>query len=314
MTHETENPFQEAIDSFTRYLASERRFSSHTVQAYRTDLEQFAEAVAESVSPAEVSRATIEDYLSGMIRHGFSKKSVGRKLAAIRSFYNYQVKTGALSANPARILVAPKAEKNLPEFFLEKEIREAIEAIDAGSVQGIRDRAILELFYGTGMRLSELAALDLTDLDLNSCALRVMGKGQKERALPIGLHLGKVLEEYLMRRNELGKGIREPAIFLNPRGKRLTTRGIQMIVQRVIAVVSEKQKISPHMLRHSFATHLLDRGADLRAVKELLGHASLSTTQVYTHLTMGRLKSVYRQAFPRVEPKKTASHTEAPKP
>ncbi len=297
-------PFQNAIESFLRYLSAERRYSHHTVEAYRTDLQQFAEAAVDEGHAFDcIQREDVENYLSGMIRHGFSKKSVGRKLAAIRAFYNYQVKTGVLNINPARTLTAPKAEKHLPDFLLEKEIRDAIEAIDPESIQGLRDRAILELFYGTGMRLSELTGLNLNQLDLSGGALRVLGKGNKERILPVGPHLKMILTGYLARRKELGNPIHETAVFINQSGKRLTQRGIQMIVRRVILAVSEKQKISPHMLRHSFATHLLDRGADLRAVKELLGHANLSTTQIYTHLTVGRLKSVYEQAFPRVAPK-----------
>ncbi|HDQ45472.1 MAG TPA: tyrosine recombinase XerC [bacterium] len=301
MTPEETLPFQEAIGSFVRYLKNERRCSPHTVQAYQGDLEQFAAFLSGSGCPEDIRPQTLEAYLSGMIRHGYSKKTVGRKLAAIRAFYRYRARTGGAEDNPARSLTAPKAEKTLPGFFLEKEIRDAIESVDTNPVQGLRDRAILELFYGTGIRLSELTGLDLRELDLSAGIVRVLGKGNRERILPIGPNLRKVMAAYLSRRNELGGPVRQPAVFLNHRGARLTQRGIQMIVRRVLLTVSEKRKISPHMLRHSFATHLLDRGADLSAVKELLGHASLSTTQMYTHLTVGRLKSVYRQAFPRVE-------------
>ena len=201
--------------------------------------------------------------------------------------------------NPASVLTSPKVDKHLPEYLREDEIQDAIQAVVCDSGSGVRDRTILELFYGTGIRLSELANLNLSDVDLPGGTLRVFGKGSKERILPLGQNLKKGLKRYLSVRNNMVRDWQNKAFFLNQRGQRLSRRGIQLIVRNWLRKVSHKKKLSPHILRHSFATHLLDRGADLEAVKELLGHASLSTTQIYTHLTMDRLKKVYRQAHPR---------------
>jgi len=249
-----------------------------------------------------VSSITKEDirlFLGQLMRHGFSKKSVGRKLASIRRFFKYMIQIKAMETNPATAFQAPKVDKYLPEYLREDEIRNAINAIVLNSEAGVRDRTILELFYGTGIRLSELASLNISDVDLSAGSIRVFGKGSKERVLPLGQNLKKVLTGYLSARKKLAHEPESQAFFLNLRGQRLSRRGIQLIVKNWLRKVSHKKKLSPHILRHSFATHLLDHGADLEAVKELLGHASLSTTQIYTHLTMDRLKKVYRQAHPR---------------
>lgn len=294
----------QAIGAFTRYLSDERRYSKHTAEAYRRDLEQFLDfqvyhSGADQISVHAVEKKDIQFFLGDLIRHGFSKKSVGRKLAAIRAFFRFLVRTEAIPANPAATLVTPKAEKRLPDFLFESEIHSALDQMESGAYPSVRDRTIIELFYGTGMRLSELAGLNAADYDPAGRVVRVMGKGGKERILPVGAGLASVLHDYLSERNRYLSGKKSEALFLNPGRQRLSARSIQTLVQRILSRVSEKKKLSPHLLRHSFATHLLDRGADLRAVKELLGHASLSTTQIYTHLTMDHLKTVYRQAFPR---------------
>ena len=304
MNTRARTPFQQEKSDFLAYLNNERRYSKHTVSAYDNDLLQLADFCglnAEMDSAQMIGRKDIERFMGSLIRHGFSRKSVGRKLASVRAFYNYLVRTEQIENNPARTLTAPKAEKYLPGFFLEEELEKALVLLDTNTLLGLRDRAILELFYGTGIRRSELMDLNTGDLDLKSGTIRVLGKGGKERRIPLGPGLIKILEDYLSRRSELLGQAENPAVFLNRQGNRLSPRGIQLIVFRSLKAVSEKQKISPHMLRHSFATHLLDRGADLRAVKELLGHASLSTTQVYTHLSIGHIKEVYKQAFPRSE-------------
>jgi integrase/recombinase XerC len=296
-----------AADAFCQYLLSERRYSVHTVQAYKSDLEQFidylvrVEGMPDPPSIETVTREAIRRFLGGLVRHGMSKKSVARKLASLRAFFRFGVKTGKLRTNPTISLIAPKTEKHLPEFLREEEMRDVLRGIDKGSIEGIRDGAILELFYGTGMRLSELVGLNLEDVDLASGTIRVFGKGGKERMLPVGKNAAQTVKMYLLKRDEFHPKRETRAFFLNRRGSRISTRGVQIRVQKWLCRVSEKKKLSPHVLRHTFATHLLNRGADLRAVKELLGHSSLSTTQVYTHLTTAHLKKVYRQAHPRAE-------------
>lgn len=300
---------REASIAFLKYLISEKRYSPHTVRAYRSDLEQFREFLIETqnkpdpVCIEDITKEDIRLFLGGLIRHGMSKKSVARKLASLRAFFNFLMKSDLLKANPTLTLISPKTEKHLPEFLREEEIITALEGIveNGDSIAQIRDKAILELFYGTGMRLSELVGLDLNNVDLTSGTVRVYGKGGKERILPIGRNAAKSVKHYLSSRAEFHPFQGNRALFLNRMGKRMSSRGIQNIVKKWLTRVSEKNKLSPHVLRHTFATHLLDHGADLKAVKELLGHASLSTTQVYTHLTMDRLKNVYRRAHPRAE-------------
>ncbi len=298
---------REAIQAFLRYLEKEKRYSAHTVQAYGTDLEQFIDFLVEergkrdSPRIGEVTREEIRLFLGGLVRRGMSKRSVARKLASLRAFFGYLTRTGGIRSNPAATLVSPKLEKPLPAFLREEEILEALEGIVGDSARGVRDRAILELFYGTGMRLSELVGLNIGDIHLTTGTVRVYGKGGKERVLPVGRKAGNALRTYLLHRGEFRPEQKNQALFLNRYGNRISARGVQLLVHRWLRRVSEKKRLSPHVLRHTFATHLLDRGADLEAVKELLGHASLSTTQVYTHLTMDHLRKVYRQAHPRAE-------------
>jgi len=298
---------REAVETFLQYLGKEKRYSVHTVRAYKTDLEQFIQFLVqerERPEPPPAEEATKEEirlFLGGLVRHGMSKRSVARKLASLRAFFGYLTRTGSITSNPTVTLTAPKLEKHLPEFLREEEIVEALEGIGQDSAAGVRDRAILELFYGTGMRLSELVGLSVGNVDLTVGTVRVSGKGGKEHVLPVGRNVGRVVGRYLARRGEFRPDEGNQALFLNRWGGRMSVRGVQFLVRRWLRRVSEKKKLSPHILRHTFATHLLDRGADLEAVKELLGHASLSTTQVYTHLTVDHLRKVYRQAHPRAE-------------
>jgi len=293
------------IHQFVSYLSTERRYSPNTVLAYKQDLIQFQNYLLESHGFEEdwmakdVKRDHIRGFLGDLIKHGLSKKSAARKLASIRAFFHFMLKRKAIDVNPAISLRAPKIEAHLPAFVSEIEIANALESIDR-SQAGSRDRAILELFYGTGMRLSELAGLCMDQIDFNNATVRVMGKGRKERVIPVGRKVLMVIRAYLSIRSTFDPKDRN-ALFLNLKGRRISPRGIQSIVNKRLRQVSEKRKLSPHILRHSFATHLLDHGADLRAVKELLGHASMSTTQVYTHVSVDRLKKVYKQAHPRAE-------------
>jgi tyrosine recombinase XerC len=272
--------------------------------AYQRDIEQFTgflDQTHQNPIPEKISKEEVRSFLSDLIRHGMSKRSVARKLASLRTFFGYLARTGRIRSNPTVTLVSPKTDKVLPHFLREEEVLNSIERVDQRSAAGVRDRAILELFYGTGMRLSELVRLNLEDIDLIAGTVRVFGKGSKERILPVGRTAGHAIQRYIQRRNELQPKGGDRAIFLNNRGGRISARGVQYIVYHWLSSVSEQEKLSPHLLRHTFATHLLDHGADLEAVKELLGHTSLSTTQIYTHLTMERLRKVYKQAHPRAE-------------
>jgi len=297
----------EAVECYFQYLSLQKHYSSHTVCAYRSDIEQFFEFVFQEPSSqkpmclGDITKEEIRIFLSRLVRHGMSKRTVARKLASLKALFKYLLRTGVIKANPAVTLVAPKLEKHLPEFLREEEIKKALESIDQKSVAGFRDRAILELFYGTGMRLAELISLHIEDIDLSAGIVRVYGKGGKERILPIGRNAGKKIQAYLLRRKELYPKEETRALFLNRWGEKISSRGVQLLVRKWLRCASEKKKLSPHLIRHTFATHLLDRGADLEAVKELLGHSSLSTTQIYTHLTTDRIRKIYRQAHPRAE-------------
>ncbi len=297
----------EVVERFIQYLSSQKHYSSHTVQAYQTDIEQFFEFMKQRIGPHkgydidEVSKEDIRIFISGLVRHGMSSRTVARKLASLKALFQYLLRTGVVKINPAAALHGPKLEKHLPGFLREEEIRDALASIDQKSATGVRDRAILELFYGTGMRLSELIHLNMEDIDLSAGTVRVYGKGGKERILPVGRNTGQKIKAYLSRRKELHPKGEVRAVFLNRQGERMSSRGVQLIVQKWLQHASEKKQLGPHVIRHTFATHLLDRGADLEAVKELLGHASLSTTQVYTHLTTDRIRKIYRQAHPRAE-------------
>jgi integrase/recombinase XerC len=304
-------PGRPEIADFLRYLGVERNDSPHTVKAYGRDLASFAEFLdgfygSTTWKWAGVDRLAIRGYLAAAARRGWSKRSMARALSALRSFYKFLNVHHGLEVNPARAANTPKAEKRLPGYLDRGAVDRLFELAQAragdGTMQSRRNRAILELFYSTGMRLSELVGLDLDDLDLVSDQVTVRGKGRKERLLPVGRPAVTALRSYFPKRDEVLRAVRtadRAAVFLSERGRRLSARGVQLVVRGFLDAVSEGQDVSTHSLRHSFATHLLDAGADLRAVQELLGHASLSTTQIYTHTSVERLKKVYHQAHPR---------------
>jgi tyrosine recombinase XerC len=295
------------LELFLRYLSKEKRYSVHTLKAYGSDLEQFIEFIVQInrnhvVPPAaDITENGIRSFIGSLIQHGMKKRSAARKLASLKALFAYLNRAGLIDHDPTTTLVSPKIEKKLPQFLTEAEMTLALKSIEADSELGIRDRAIFELFYGTGMRLSELVGLNLVDVQLDGMSIRVFGKGRKVRLLPLGKFAFGAIKRYLDRRTRFHPGAGECAVFLNHAGKRISVRGVQLIVKRWLEKVSEKKNLSPHLLRHTFATHLLDRGADMESVKELLGHASLSTTQIYTHLTTDHLLRVYRQAHPRSE-------------
>lgn len=292
------------IREFLDYIAKERRFSPHTVLAYEDDLAQFA-AFAEAHRPrggvAAADQAAVRAFLGELLTRGLTKKSVARKLAAVRSFFKFLVRRGVLTANPAAGIATPKSPRKLPSFLDEPSVERMMALPDVSTPAGRRDRAILELLYGTGIRLGELIGLDDAQVDLKGGTIRVLGKGRKVRIVPVGRKAAEAITRYrAVRAGLVGPaGADCGALFVSDRGKRMYPKGIYLLVQRYIGAVSDIEKKSPHVLRHTFATHLLNRGADIRAVKELLGHESLSTTQLYTHVTVERLKRIYAQAHPK---------------
>jgi integrase/recombinase XerC len=293
---------------FLEYLKTQRNYSPHTIAAYEDDLRQFSEFLQKHYSDRacsidEIDQVTIRLFLGDCLEGDFAKRSVARKLACLKSYFKFLYRTKAATLNPAANVSTPKLEKRLPQYLDEESVAELMKQPDITTTIGKRDAAILELFYSTGMRLSELINLQLSDVDFYGCAIRVTGKGSKDRILPFGRPAKDALQNYIARRSELlpKKVEKEVAnvLFLTQRGKRLSPKGVNVLMNEYIGRVSEIEKKSPHVLRHTFATHLLNRGADLRAVKELLGHESLSTTQVYTHVSVDRLKRIYAQAHPK---------------
>ncbi|MFO7650355.1 MAG: tyrosine recombinase [bacterium] len=287
----------ERLADFLSYLELERCCSPHTVRSYRVDLEQFFDFLADTRPgrPLErIERPDIAEYLGFVLAHGYDRSSAARKLSAVRTFLRREVRQGRLRSNPAAGVRGPRRDARLPGFITQPQMSEALAADPVGPA-AIRERAILESLYGSGLRASELVSLDLADVDFETDTIRVRGKGGKERLVPVGRAQRAALQRYLGLPRLAGAA----AVFLNNRGGRLSVRSIGIIVNRALSRVTGISATNPHALRHAFATHLLERGADLRAVQELLGHASLSTTQVYTHLTVERLKRVYDQAHPR---------------
>jgi len=291
------------IQQFSVYLQTERDVSPHTLAAYRSDLAQMlAFAVREkgdTVSAQDIDHLLLRRYLAGLSINT-KKSSIGRKLAAIRSFYRFLVRRGAISKNPAELVATPKKEQRLP-FHLDIDQATALmETPDDQQKYALRDRAILELLYSSGLRVSELTGLNIGELDFAAGMVRVTGKGGKERIVPVGSRALEALLKYLDQRNgDMARG----ALFLNTRGGRINRRSVARIVDAHVARIAAFKQISPHTLRHTFATHMLEGGADLRAIQELLGHASLSTTQKYTHVSIDRLMEVYDKAHPKAHTK-----------
>lgn len=302
------DPLSLAIGRFVGHLANERRASRHTVLAYERDLVALAafarERIGPAVSPERLDRGILRAFL-GQLATTCAPSSIARKLSSFRAFFAYLERSGGLRKNPAALLASPKLRRKLPRF-LDAETAAEVMAAPGESEQperaeSHRDSALLELLYGSGLRVSELSQLDLTDLELSSHELRVLGKGGKERIVPVGSKAAAALREYLARRDQLTKPPRSPdpsALFVSRRGRRLSVRWIQRLVQRYGVVGAGRPDLHPHALRHSCATHMLEGGADLRAIQEMLGHSSLTTTQRYTHVSMDQLLAVYDRAHP----------------
>ena len=295
----------QSIEEFLTYLSTERNMSSHTVRNYGVDLSQFYRWLAEEamveIFPAEVGHLDIRGFLGHLDERGVSKQTVARKLAALRSFYKYLVKRGGVEVNPALVVRTPKLEKKLPTFLTIQEVEKLLGVLDETIFAGIRDKAILELLYSAGLRTFELVGLNHDDIDVARQVLRTRGKGRKERVNPIGRYAIEALGRYIeaKRAHAWRGGCDRRALFLNCRGQRLTTRSIRRMLGAYAREAGLASDVTPHTLRHSFATHLLQRGADLRVVQELLGHENISTTQIYTHITDDETRRSYEKAHPR---------------
>jgi len=273
----------------------EKNYSQHTLANYRLDLKDFSKFCGE-LSLEKIDYLLLRKYLAVLKEKNLGNRTVGRHLSALRSFFRFLCREGYLKTNPILMLSSPKLDKHLPSFMTEEEVAKLIESAlpkDNHDELGLRNRAILETFYSSGLRISELVGLSLDDLDFISGIVKAKGKGKKERVVPIGDVALTAIRKYLDQRKKQSN-----AVFLNKNGKRISTRGVRDVVEKYLKSAGIQRGVSPHTFRHSFATHLLDRGADLRTVQELLGHANLSTTQIYTHLTTEKLKNVYNKAHP----------------
>jgi integrase/recombinase XerC len=294
---------QASIEAFVRHLELERRLSPHTAKAYRDDLSGLATFLARSGAVLETaSYQQLRRWLAHLATRGYARSSIARKAASVRSFYRFARRRGLARTNPAASLSAPKVPSLLPPVLKAGEASTLVEAPAGFDPWAVRDRAVLELLYASGLRVSELCALDVADLDLDRARVRVMGKGGREREVPVGEAAGDALREYLERaRAETAPeaGEDREALFFNRRRKRLTSRDIRSVVEKYRREMLAGRRVSPHTLRHSFATHLMEGGADIRAVQELLGHSSLGTTQRYTHVSRRRLFGAYRRSHPR---------------
>ena len=311
------------LKAFLQYLALNRNLSAHTVRAYDSDLTQFlAHAAAAAgcrvrdLSPGQLDRLALRGFLGDLHKQGLSRATAARKLAAARTFLRYLRREAVIDDDPGALVATPKRDIRMPAHLSEDEMSALIDAPAGTTALATRDRAILELFYASGLRLSELAGLDVDDVNLGAKMVRVLGKGGKERIVPFNASAARVLREYLKARDAIvyGQGRRDgqdrqdrkrtrprDPLFVNYRGGRLTTRSVDRLVRRYVAASSARMGISPHALRHSFATHLLQRGADLRVIQELLGHSRLSTTQRYTHVNAAQLLEVYKKSHPRAK-------------
>ncbi len=327
-------PVLNTIRRFLDHLDSERNFSAHTIRSYTTDLSQFCSFLNTFGGPADstaaeltveelpkpdesslkglakklsaVSPAELRAYLAMMRNRGYSKSTVARKLATLRSFYKYLVRIGHIKASPVSVIRTPRQDKRLPKCLDVQQVEALLVAPDTGTLLGARDRAILETIYSAGLRVGELVSLNVEDMDEFAEAVRVRGKGKKERITPLGEKAVEAIQAYIRMRRSAAQDAKRGPLFLNRHGRRLSDRSIRRSLDKYCRIAGINIHVSPHALRHSFATHMHNAGADLRSVQEMLGHESLSTTQIYTHLTTSRLKEVYDRAHPlaRKHPKK----------
>ena len=306
-------PAKVLIDSFLESLVTEKGYSDHTCRAYRNDLQDFFSFLAEAqasgslhqkrshnVTPQQIDAVMLRGYLSFLHRK-HEKTTIARKLSAIRSFYKFLVKKGIILENPAEFILTPKQNKTIPVYLSVDEMFRLLDSIQTDTLLGVRNRAIFEMLYSSGIRISELAAMGIADVDFSAAVVRVFGKGRKQRIVPVGQKALMAIKAYRtqLQKQADRKIVKSGPLFLNRFQKRLTPRSIARILKKLVSAVGLLTPISPHALRHTFATHMLDAGADLRAVQELLGHKSLSTTQKYTHVSIDRLMETYDKAHPR---------------
>lgn len=292
---------QDFLDSFLRFQRVERNASIHTIKNYQRDVLQFLDFLCDDVKVVEVDKHDLRRFLAYLQQAGYAKSSIARKLSALRSFFRFLVREGYCSNNPLEQVRTPKQKRQLPNFLYVDQCVSLVEAPD-DSPLGKRDRAILETLYAAGIRVSELVGMSLHDVDFRLGYLRVLGKGSKERIVPLGKPACQAIECYVKESRHLlqkADSTNDNALFLNKAGTRLSDRSVRRLVDKYVSQAALREDVSPHTLRHSFATHLLENGADLRSVQELLGHANVSTTQLYTHITGERLRSVYKETHPR---------------
>jgi integrase/recombinase XerC len=292
---------QEVFNRYINHLQAERNVSPYTIRNYKSDLLDFFRFLKEKkvATLDEVNRQVLRDYLGHLVGRGIVKGSIARKLSAIRSFYRYLMREKLITANPIERISSPKLDRRLPLFLTLNEVKQLLEAPDPSTPQGLRDRALLELLYASGLRVSELTSLELGQINLDSNEIRVWGKGSKERVVLMGEPAAEALRNYFEQgRPKLLTAKRSNAIFLTRYGQRLPARSVQKILEHYTVKAGLKKRVHPHMLRHTFATHMLDGGADLRVVQELLGHEQLSSTQIYTHVTKKQARKVYLAAHP----------------
>jgi integrase/recombinase XerC len=309
LSTDKDNFVEDSISRFLRYLKVERNCSELTIKSYREDLALLNDYLTDSLGrpprPGEITPLDLRTYVSALHEAGYAKSSVARRLASMRSYFKFSQREGLCSDNPAKPLRNPRRERKLPHFLTGAEIGKLLSAPPRNEPLGLRDRAILETLYSAGLRVSELVGINLDDLDLQDGLVRVRGKGKKERLAPLGSYAVKAIQAW-MKKRKVAKS--EPQkngspLFLNKFGKRLTTRSVARMLEKYLKITGLDLRTSPHTLRHSFATHLLDGGADIRSVQELLGHKSLVTTQIYTHVSTAGLRQAYERAHPRAKKK-----------
>jgi integrase/recombinase XerC len=289
------------VNDFLAYLQNEKRYAEHTLISYKNDLEQYHAFCRENDEEGmDLYFKTIRKWVVELMEKEYAAKSIHRKLSSLRSYCKYLIKLGELDSDPVEKVLKPKLNKRVPQFVEERNINQLLDDFDFGSSYlGLRDKLIINLLYQTGMRRSELSGLSLESIDLNQKIIKVIGKRNKERLIPIANEISDEIEAYLEERDRYFPETEENALLLTEKGKPVYVKLIYRVVNRYLSMVTTLEKTSPHILRHTFATHMLNHGADLNAIKELLGHANLSATQIYTHNTFEKLKSIYNQAHPR---------------
>ena len=299
--------WQDLYDEYIIFLKTQKNLSDQTALSYRSDLNHFQSYLEDKqiVTPEGVNINTIRDYLALLYKSGYARSTISRRLSCLRSFFRYLSQTGKIKNNPLLLIRTPKKGRPLPQFLYQAEVEKLLEQPKSKGPLGLRDQAMLELFYSSGLRIGELVQSNMIDVDLSGRVVRVKGKGRKERVVPLGSYACHALLEYLQEARPALTEKRNPSpeepFFVNARGKRLTTRGVYGIITKYLKEVAPFRNLTPHSLRHTFATHLLEGGADLRSVQELLGHSRMSSTQIYTHITGERIRSVYQKAHPRAK-------------